>query len=222
MQIADIPAVHRELGREYRKKQAPVIELIQAQTGDPFKVLVGTILSARTKDQTTAEVSRRLFKVVKSADDLRRIPQSELEPLLMPVGFFRNKAAHLKKLPDALDRLFGGQIPRTVEELCQLPGVGRKTANLVVSVAFDRPAICVDVHVHRITNRLGLLKTDTPFDTEMTLRHILPLRYWKSWNRYLVSFGQTLCTPRNPHCNRCPITAHCSRIGVTTRHVPKG
>jgi endonuclease III len=130
------------------------------------------------------------------------------------VGFFRAKARHLKQLPDALDREFGGRIPRTVEDLCRLPGVGRKTANLVVSVAFERPAICVDVHVHRITNRFGLVRTRTPVETERTLRRILPVRYWRTWNRYLVSYGQTICTPRNPRCGRCPIACRCARVGV--------
>jgi endonuclease III len=181
---------------------------------------VATILSARTKDQTTAEVSRRLFQTVQNLGDLRAIDEQALAALLRPVGFFRTKAKHLKQLPEALEREFAGILPQTVEELCKLPGVGRKTANLVVSVAFDRPAICVDVHVHRITNRLGLLKTRTPAETEMSLRKILPVRYWQSWNRYLVSYGQTVCTPRSPHCDRCPIVGYCGRVGVRTKHAP--
>ena len=109
-----------------------------------------------------------------------------------------------------LDARFGGRIPQTVEELCELPGVGRKTANLVVVLGFDKPGICVDVHVHRICNRLGLLRTDTPFETEMALRSLLPLRYWKTWNSYLVAFGQTQCRPVNPHCATCPLRPHCN------------
>ena len=122
---------------------------------------------------------------------------------------FRDKARHLKALPDVLDALFGGVLPDTVEALCELPGVGRKTANLVVALGFDKPAICVDVHVHRITNRLGLVKTETPYDTEMALRGLLPVRYWKTWNSYLVSFDQTRCAPRSPRCAGCPIAAFC-------------
>ncbi len=214
MTVDDIPAVHKALKREYEKHDAPIIEFIQAQTGSPFKVLVATILSARTKDETTTQVVRKLFKVVTCPDDLRRISLPGLEKLLHPVGFFRVKAKHLKALPDVLDREFGGRIPETIDELCKLPGVGRKTANLVVTVAFDKHGICVDVHVHRITNRLGLIQTKTPLETEMRLREILPKRYWKSWNRQLVSFGQTLCKPVRPQCERCPITPFCERVGV--------
>jgi endonuclease III len=146
---------------------------------------------------------------VVSAAGLRRIPQAELERLIYPVGFFRDKARHLKALPDVLEARFGGVLPDTVEGLCELPGVGRKTANLVVALGFDTPAICVDVHVHRITNRLGLVRTKTPYDTEMALRELLPVRYWKTWNSYLVSFGQTRCAPRSPRCAGCPIAAYC-------------
>jgi endonuclease III len=214
MTIDDIPAVHKALKREYDKHDAPIIEFIQAQTGSPFKVLIATILSARTKDETTTQAVRKLFKVVQCPDDLRHVSLAELEKLIHPVGFFRVKAKHLKKLPDVLDREFDGHIPDTIDELCKLPGVGRKTANLVVTVAFDKHGICVDVHVHRITNRLGLIQTQTPLETEMRLREILPKRYWKSWNRQLVSFGQTLCRPIRPQCARCPIADFCSRVDV--------
>ena len=216
MKHRDIPAVHRVLKREYAKGDAAIVEFIQAQTRDPFKVLVTTILSARTRDETTTEVTHRLFAAIDSIDDLRNAPLKRLEKLIFPVGFYRTKAKHLKQLPAALDSTFDGRIPDTVEALCKLPGVGRKTANLVVSVAFDKPAICVDVHVHRITNRLGLLRTKTPLDTETALRAELPQRYWKTWNRYLVSYGQTVCTPRRPHCGDCPIGRWCDRVGVSS------
>lgn len=214
MNVDNIPAVNRVLKREYEKRRAPVIELISVQTRNPFRVLVATILSSRTKDETTADVCRRLFDAVKSPGDLRRKTIRQIEKLIFPVGFYHTKAKHLKALPDVLDAKFDGHIPDTIEELCELPGVGRKTANLVVVRAFDKPGICVDVHVHRISNRLGLLKTDTPLETEMTLREILPRRYWKGWNAYQVSYGQTVCTPRNPHCDACPIRKHCDRVGV--------
>lgn len=220
MKPDEIGAVHRLLKKEYARRQAPIIELIQAQTGDPFCILVATILSARTRDETTAAVCKRLFQVVRAPHDFDALSLPELERLLHPIGFFRTKAQHLKALPAALDQLFAGRIPDTIEELCRLPGVGRKTANLVRSVAFDKPAICVDVHVHRISNRLGLLRTRSPLETEMTLRRILPVKYWKTWNRQLVSFGQTVCTPLNPHCNQCVLTRHCARAGVKTRFPP--
>ncbi len=209
MKQSDIPAVHKILKREFETRKAPIIELIEAQTKDPFKVLVGTILSARTKDETTADVSRRLFKVVKIPSDLAKLSQKRLEKLIFPIGFFRTKAKHLRELPAALEKHFAGKIPDEIDELCKLPGVGRKTANLVRSVAFKKHAICVDVHVHRICNRLGLIKTSVPFETEMTLRKILPKRYWKAWNSILVSHGQTICRPISPKCIECPITKYC-------------
>ena len=202
------------LKKEYESHNAPIVEFVKVQTGSVFKVLLATILSARTKDQTTAGAAARLFKVVRTPSDLRHTPVGKIEKLIFPVGFYRTKARHLKLLPDALDREFDGRIPATVEELCRLPGVGRKTANLVVAVGFDKPAICVDVHVHRICNRFGILRTRTPFDTEMRLRQILPLEYWKTWNSYLVSFGQTVCTPLRPKCRQCPWFRYCRRIGV--------
>ena len=213
MTIKDIPAVDKALKREFTAHASPIIELIEAQTHDPFCVLVGTILSARTKDQCTAGAVRRLFAKAKgetfSPDDLEWLTLDEIEKLIYPVGFYRDKAKHLKALPDAIKTKFAGVLPRTVEELCELPGVGRKTANLTVAVGFDLPAICVDVHVHRICNRLGLIKTKTPLETEMTLRRILPVKYWKTWNSHLVSFGQTRCTPLRPKCDGCPIRRYC-------------
>jgi endonuclease III len=187
---------------------------MEARTEDPFCALVATILSARTKDETTAAVCQRLFKGVRKPHDFDRLTQRQLQRLIFPIGFFRTKARHLKQLPSVLDRLFGGRIPDTLDDLCRLPGVGRKTANLVLTLAFDQPAICVDVHVHRISNRLGLVKTVTPFATEMALRRVLPRRYWKTWNFYLVSHGQTVCAPRNPRCAQCRIFRFCRRRGV--------
>ncbi len=218
MNVADIPFVHRVLKREYERQSAPIIEFIQAQTGSSFKVLVATLLSARTRDETTTQVVRKLFSEVQSPAGLRSRSVEELEQLIYPVGFYHTKARHLKALGEVLLRDFNDKVPDTIEALCRLPGVGRKTANLVVTVAFDKHAICVDVHVHRISNRLGLLKTSTPLETETALRRILPKRYWKQWNRQLVSFGQTLCMPRHPHCNRCPVASVCDRVGVVTKH----
>lgn len=214
MTVKDIPAVDRLLKKEFVAHQAPIIELIEAQTHDPFCVLVGTILSARTKDACTTGAVRRLFAEkageVFAPADLERLTVKKIEKLIFPVGFFRDKARHLKELPKVLREKFGGVLPKTVEELCELPGVGRKTANLTVAVGFDLPAICVDVHVHRICNRLGLVKTKTPFETEMALRAILPVKYWKTWNSHLVSFGQTRCAPLRPKCEGCPISRFCS------------
>ena len=219
MTIKDIPAVDKALKKEFKAHAAPIIELIEAQTHDPFCVLVGTILSARTKDACTAGAVKRLFAAGGKAEkrnpfrftpeDLSRLSVSEIEKLIYPVGFYHDKARHLKELPKVLKEKFGGVLPHTVEELCELPGVGRKTANLTVAVGFDLPAICVDVHVHRICNWLKLVKTSKPVETEMALRKILPVKYWKTWNIHLVSFGQTRCDPVRPKCDGCPIAKYC-------------
>ena len=222
MTAKDIPAVDRALKKEFQAHAAPIIELIEAQTHDPFCVLVGTILSARTKDACTAGAVRRLFAAGTHApgrftpEDLDALSIAEIERLIYPVGFYRDKARHLKALPGVLRERFGGVLPKTLEELCELPGVGRKTANLTVAVGFDLPAICVDVHVHRICNWLGLVKTSKPVETEMALRQILPVRYWKTWNSHLVSFGQTRCDPVRPKCAGCPIARFCGSPKKTT------
>ena len=213
MTIKDIPIVDRALRKEFAAHEAPIIELIQAHTKDPFCVLVGTILSARTKDACTAGAVKHLFATAKGGvftpADLEALSVEEIERLIYPVGFYRDKARHLHALPGVLKEKFGGVLPSTVEELCELPGVGRKTANLTVAVGFDLPAICVDVHVHRICNWLELVSTKTPLETEMALRKILPVKYWKTWNSHLVSFGQTRCSPVKPRCQGCPIARFC-------------
>lgn len=209
MKLSDLPHVVRRLKDDYHSHQAPIMELVAEQTSDPFRVLVGTILSARTKDACTAGACRRLFSKATTPEGLDALSEEEIRSLIYPVGFSATKARMLKKLPGVLRERFGGILPDDVESLCEMPGVGRKTANLVVALGFDKPAICVDVHVHRISNRFGLIKTETPFETEMTLRRILPVRYWKTWNSYLVAFGQTRCSPRNPKCQGCPVAQWC-------------
>ena len=214
MQNKDIDIVLTRLQEHFYSVKTPVVDLIQIKTEDPFKVLVATILSARTKDETTAKAAEKLFTKVQKPEDLENIHLAELDALITPVGFHRVKAKHLKELPKVLKAKFGGIIPAEIDELLELPGVGRKTANLVRAVAFKKPAICVDVHVHRICNRWGYIKTKTPLETEMTLRQKLPLKYWLNFNSYLVAFGQNLCTPRKPKCEKCPIAEFCKRIGI--------
>jgi len=214
MQNKDIDIVLTRLQEHFYSVKTPVVDLIQIKTEDPFKVLVATILSARTKDETTSKAAEKLFTKVQKPEDLENIPLDELDALITPVGFHRVKAKHLKELPKVLKEKFGGIIPAEIDELLELPGVGRKTANLVRAVAFQKPAICVDVHVHRICNRWGYIKTRTPLETEMTLRQKLPLKYWLNFNSYLVAFGQNLCTPRKPKCEKCPIAEFCKRIGI--------
>jgi len=205
------------LEREVRGYQVPVVDLIAAQTKDPFKVLVATILSARTKDEVTAAASRRLFARAGTSEELAQLTVADLETIIFPVGFFHNKARFLKALPTALTDLFAGVVPRDLESLLKLPGVGRKTANLVLAVAFNEPAICVDTHVHRIMNIWGYVQTTTPLQTEMALRARLPMHYWTRINSILVAFGQGTCRPQRPHCECCVIAEQCPRIGVIPR-----
>lgn len=206
---------------EFSKHRMPVVDLIEIQTKDPFKVLVATILSARTRDETTALAAQRLFSKINSIEDINKFDIDTIERLIYPVGFFHEKAKNLIKLPIVIQNKFNGQIPQTVEELIDLPGVGRKTANLVVAVAFNKPAICVDIHVYRICNRLGYLDTKNPLQTEMQLRKWLPQKYWITFNSCFVSFGQNTCTPINPHCDHCPIFKYCSRVGVKSKFLNK-
>lgn len=212
----DIHSFLITVGEFVKDKDVPVVDLIAVQTRDPFKVLVATILSARTKDETTAVAAEKLFQKASSAEQLSQLTTDEIEKLIHPVGFFRNKAGYLRKLPKALEA-FGGTIPETIDELVTLPGVGRKTANLVRSVAFGKPAICVDTHVHRIMNIWGYVETKTPLATEMALRDKLPEKYWLSVNSILVAFGQSLCKPVGPQCDICPLIHKCPQRGVTPR-----
>lgn len=209
--LAELDEIHDALSHAFTQVEAPIMDLVAAQTHDPYRILVGTILSARTKDAVTADAVRRLFPVAPTADALEALSVEEIEQLIFPVGFFHAKARHLKELPRVLREKFNGVIPHTVEELVELPGVGRKTANLVVALGFNLPAICVDTHVHRINNRLGIVKTKTPLETEMALRKILPERLWIAWNSIFVSFGQTRCKPIGPKCDGCPIAHFCEK-----------
>ncbi len=214
----NISKIIAAIKKEIETYQVPVVDLIAVQTKDPFKVLVATILSARTKDDTTAKASARLFKKAPDPESLKKLTEAEIQKLIYPVGFYKNKAGYLAKLPQALD-IFSGQVPDEIEDLVKLPGVGRKTANLVRSVAFGKPAICVDTHVHRIMNIWGYVNTKTPLETEMALRKKLPEKYWIEINSLLVAFGQGTCKPVSPHCDRCIIAADCPKIGVTPRKV---
>ncbi len=208
------------VSQEVKDYQVPVVDLIAVQTKDPFKVLVATILSARTKDAVTAQAATRLFAAAPDREALARLPENEIKKLIYPVGFYQAKAGYLARLPAAL-AAFAGEVPQEIDELVTLPGVGRKTANLVRSVAFSKPAICVDTHVHRIMNIWGYVRTKTPLETEMALREQLPARYWLTINSTLVAFGQGTCTPVAPHCDACPLDRLCPKLGVTPRKRPE-
>jgi len=215
----DIDNFLEMVSSEIMGKDVPVVDLIAVQTKDPFKVLVATILSARTKDEATARASKKLFKIAPDRKALDLLPEEQIAKLIYPVGFYKNKARYLKKLPSALEN-FGGKVPETIEELITLPGVGRKTANLVMAVAFRKPAICVDTHVHRIMNIWEYVFTDTPLKTEMALREKLPAKHWLSVNSILVAFGQSICRPVSPHCDICALRSSCPQNGVRPRKVP--
>ena len=209
METKDIKKIYSILDKEVKKFDLPFAESVHEKYKDPFFVLVATILSARTLDKTTAVVCKRLFLKVKGFEDLEKIFQKELEKLLYPVGFYKTKAKHLKMLPKVVKEKFAGKVPEKIEQLLMLPGVGRKTANLVVSVAFGKPGICVDTHVHRITNILGIVKTKNPLETERALRKSLPKDLWNKTNYLFVTLGQNICFSRKPNCSVCPISKMC-------------
>ena len=215
MQTSDIHAAIRVLRREVRRWQEPVVGVVARESQDPFRILIACVLSLRTKDRTTAEASRRLFALATKPAAMRRLPLPRIERAIYPVGFYRTKAKQIREICRRLLEAYAGLVPDSIDELLTLPGVGRKTANLVVTVGYQKPGICVDVHVHRISNRWGYVKTKTPEQTEEALRKKLPARYWITFNDLLVPFGQNICQPVSPYCSRCPLTAYCDRVGVT-------
>ena len=181
---------------------------------DPWAVLASTIISLRTKDQVTLEASKRLLEKAPGPQELNVLTEERIGKLIYPAGFYRTKAASLKKIAAILLEQYGGNVPANLDALLALPGVGRKTANLVLIEAFDLPGICVDVHVHRIMNRAGWLCSSCPNETELVLREILPQKYWKEINALLVLYGQNICRPISPFCSRCVVSKWCKRIGV--------
>lgn len=209
------------LEKEVAGYEVPVVDLIAVQTKDPFKVLVATILSARTKDEVTAKAAERLFAEAGTVEELAQLTEEKLQKLIFPVGFYKNKAKYLSGLPAVLIEKFASAVPQSMEELLSLPGVGRKTANLVLAQAFAIPAICVDTHVHRIMNIWGYVQTKTPEQTEMALRKKLPQQFWIPVNSILVAFGQGTCRPIAPHCDRCLLAADCPKNGVVPRKLKK-
>lgn len=206
----------RGLARAITGMELPAVEKIsEAQAEDPFRILIATVLSARTQDATTHAASIRLFRRARSPRTMAKLPVGEIERLIYPVSFYRNKARHVKACCRRLVEVYGGRVPGTMEELLTLPGVGRKTANLVLILGFrSRRNICVDTHVHRIANRLGWVSTATPEQTEHALYRAAEPRWWPSINLYLVTWGQNVCRPLHPRCGDCAIARDCRRIGV--------
>jgi endonuclease-3 len=202
------------LKEEYKKWDAPIVTKIADRTRDPFRVLVSTVLSARTKDAVTSKASEKLFKKASTPRDLKKLSVKEIEKLIYPVGFFHTKAERLPELARILIDEYGGKVPDSLDELLRLPGVGRKTANLVLTVGFGKPGICVDTHVHRISNRFGYVKTKNPTETEFALREKLPLKWWIIYNDLLVTLGQNICFPRKPDCTVCPLDKFCEKVNI--------
>ena len=209
-QISNVLAIIREKVKEYKP---PVVG---AMTRDPFKVLISTIISLRTKDAVTEAASKRLFALADTPEKIMTLSPEEIEKAIYPSGFYKRKSITILGLSKVLLDQYEGIVPDTVEELLKLKGVGRKTANLTITLGYDKPGICVDVHVHRITNRWGYLKTSNPDETEFVLRDKLPAEHWIEINDLLVCYGQNLCTPISPHCSKCPVAGYCERIGVTS------
>jgi endonuclease-3 len=187
---------------------------IESKTREPYRVLISCILSLRTKDKTTAEASNRLFKVADTPRKIIRLSTGRIQKLIYPVGFYRNKAKAILGMSKKILDDFAGRVPDSMDDLLKLKGVGRKTANLVLGLGYNIPAICVDTHVHRISNRLGWVKTKDPQATEEALEKIIPRNYWIKLNTVLVGFGQNLCVPVSPFCSKCYVNRYCRKIGV--------
>ena len=211
-----VPAVMRRLARAIDGLEEPAVEKIaEEQEEDPFQVLIATMLSAQTRDPVTAAASARLFRRARTPRTMAKLSIKEIERLIYPVSFYRNKAVHVKRTCEEILKRFGGRVPSTMEELLSLPGVGRKTANLVLILAHRSDKnICVDTHVHRISNRLGWANTRTPDETEQALYKAARRKWWPIINLYLVTWGQNVCRPVYPLCNDCVISDLCPRVGV--------
>lgn len=207
----------RILRREVPKWETPVVTLMAETYESPFRVLVSCILSLRTQDATTAKASHRLFAVADSPLAMVQLSAKKIEKLIYPVGFYKTKAVQIIGMCRTIIDDYGGKVPDEIDELLKFKGVGGKTANLVVTLGYNKPGICVDTHVHRISNRWGYITTRTPEKTEFALRAKLPKQYWIEYNNLLVNFGQHLCRPISPVCSECPIKKVCPQIGVGVR-----
>lgn len=202
------------LRKEYQKWRKPAVTVVAEEGRNPFKVLVSCLISLRTKDEVTSLASARLFDRAETPAAMQDLSVEEIAGLIYPAGFYRNKARHIRDISRRLVADYGGSVPDELDVLLSFKGVGRKTANLVLTLGFDKPGICVDTHVHRICNRWGYVATKTPDQTEMCLRSILPEKYWIEINDLLVAFGQNHCFPVSPRCSDCCLAFRCPRIGV--------
>jgi len=204
----------RILKREVKQWPEPIVTMMARTRDNPFRVLMATILSLRTKDTCTAHAAARLFELADTPEATLLLPQETIAKTIYPVGFYNTKAGNILSICADIMNRFSGEVPCDLDALLTMRGVGRKTANLVISQGFRKPAICVDTHVHRITNRWGYVQTKTPEETEMRLREILPHKHWIVINDLLVTYGQNLCAPVSPWCSRCKLAGICGRVGV--------
>ncbi len=204
------------LKEEYKSWNAPVITMMANQGSTPFEILISTLLSLRTKDEVTSVASNRLFKIANTSTQMIETGEKKISELIYPVGFYPTKAKRIIEISKMLLDEYDDIVPDEIDELLKFPGVGRKTANLVLIEGYGKKAICVDTHVHRISNRIGYVKTKNPDQTEFALRKKLPKKYWIIYNEILVAFGQTICKPISPFCSKCNVTEFCKKTGVTT------
>ena len=215
MRDQDIDQVIAILRRQVQSWQPALVDgMAERREATPYQILIATILSLRTKDTLTAQIAPKLFSLADNPQAMVRHSEETIAQVIYPVGFYRNKAKNILAISHQLIAAYGGRVPDELDELLKLPGVGRKTANLVLTAGFQKSGICVDIHVHRISNRWGYVQTKTPEQTEFALREKLPPPYWIEYNALLVSFGQNLCTPVSPWCSRCPVAEFCDRVGV--------
>lgn len=215
MEDSSIHSVIKILKKELDLGEMPIVSHLAQSERDPFVILISTLLSLRTKDEVTAEATHRLFALASTPEEMLKIPQAKIAKTIYPVGFYRVKAKTIHSTCLELLNRFGSKVPDQLDDLLSIKGVGRKTANLVVTLAYGKDGICVDTHVHRISNRLGYVRTKTPDETEFALRARLPRRHWIIYNTLMVAFGRKTCKPVSPLCSTCPIKLHCDRIGVT-------
>jgi len=213
MKDSDIHRVVGILREEYTRWEEPIVTKV-AKVRDPYRVLISTVISLRTKDEVTRTASERLFERADTPEKMLGLSVEEIGKTIYPAGFYRVKAGNIRTISGILCEQYAGRVPDTLDELLALPGVGRKTANLVITLAYGKPGICVDTHVHRIMNRLGYVHTKTPEKTESALREKLPEAYWIEINDLLVTYGQNLCTPVSPFCSKCRLKDLCDRVGV--------
>ena len=212
--VAEIDRIVRTITRANRQCSPTAVGAVAQDSRDPFQILISCLISLRTKDEVTGEASARLFRLARTPRTLADLPAATIANAIYPAGFYRTKARTIKEVSRTILERHDGKVPDEMDALLAFKGVGRKTANLVLTIGFGMPGICVDTHVHRISNRLGIVKTTTPEQTEFALRKVLPRRHWIPYNDLLVTFGQHVCKPISPLCSGCPVSDLCMRIGV--------